>query len=68
MEENKMSIDRATQLINNLLNEIVTKAWDSPSEDYIPWLVEEVGFTKEEIDNLKVTGHLPMPIDLDVER
>lgn len=62
-----MDKQRAKILINNLLDEIVDKVWQAPSEDYIPWLKEEVGFTDEEISELQDEGLFPVPFDMEVE-
>lgn len=60
-----MNEDRAKILISNLLCEIVDKVWNAPEEDFEPWLIEEVGFTKEEIAELKSEGlfHEPFPFE-----
>jgi len=58
-----MDEKRAKVLIGNLLNEICDKVWSAPSEDFEPWLTEEVGFTREEIEELREEGHFHEPAD-----
>lgn len=52
--------ERATIIINNLLTEIIDKTCmaDQP-EMYIPWLKSEIGMTDEEIAELKALDRFP---------
>ena len=58
-----MDKQRALILISNLLCEIVDKVWEGPLEQYESWLKEEVGFTTEEITELKTEGLYHEPND-----
>lgn len=58
-----MDKQRALILMSNLLCEIVDKVWEGPSEQYESWLIEEVGFTKEEINELKEKELFHEPLD-----
>lgn len=51
---------RSGILINNLLSEICTKT-DIPKNQYKSWLIQEVGFTEEELNELEVNDLLPYP-------
>lgn len=55
--------ERSEILINNLLNEIVDKVWQAPATEYLPWLMQEVGFTEEEISYLKAKNCFPEPTE-----
>lgn len=59
----KMSTQRAQQLINNLLVNLVryTDIGDMPKEDYENWLKTEIGFTEENIAELYEAGLFPYP-------
>ena len=52
---------RESILINNLLSEIC-KADAIPREQYIPWLKSEVGFTDQEIEDLRNNDLFPEPV------
>ena len=58
--------DRSKCLINNILIKLVNEA-DFPLEDLEPWLRTEVGFTEEEISELKAEGRFPA-LDPEAER
>ena len=58
-----MDNNRSKILIGNLLNEIADKVWEAPAEQFEPWLIEEVGFTREEIEELKADGLFHEPSD-----
>lgn len=57
----KLTTSRSVILINNLLSELSDKIpWNSESE-YLTWLRTEVGFSEEELDELKEKECLPIP-------
>ena len=58
---------RAKILISNLLCEIVDHVWEQGGEQYDAWLIQEVGFTKEEINELKSEGFFHSPSDYERE-
>ena len=59
-KEKTPTATREEQIINNILAEIC-KCCDFPSDQYIPWLKEEVGLTDTEIERLQAVNCLPMP-------
>lgn len=60
-----MEETRAKVLIGNLLSEISEKVWEAPVEQFEEWLTEEVGFTKNEIEELKADGLFHEPADFE---
>lgn len=56
-----MNSKRAQELINNLLAQISDHIEWTSQEQYLAWLQLEVGFTTEEIEDLRFQGNLPMP-------
>ena len=52
--------ERTMILINNLLSEICKKT-DIIEEQYEDWLIQEVGFTEDELSDLEYNGYLPRP-------
>lgn len=58
-----MDQTRAKILISNLLCEIVEHVWEQGGDQYDAWLLQEVGFTQDEIDELKKEGLFHSPSD-----
>lgn len=57
-----MEITRAKILINNILSEVSAHIEWQSEEEYILWLKTEIGFTENEINELKLQDLLPVPV------